>query len=97
MLSKLDLSKGFHQVPMSDASKYFTTFVYPFGKHRFRWMPYGLKNTPAFFELLMEKVLVSCNEFSVVYIDDILIFSSSWSEHARKVLTALSAVPPTKN
>ena len=40
----------------------------------------------------MEKVLVSCSEFSAVYIDDILIFSSSWSEHlvhVRKVLTAL--------
>ena len=92
MLSKLDLSKGFHQVLMSDASKDLTTFVCPFGKYRLRQMPFELKNAPAVFQLLMEKVLVSCNEFSAVYIDDILIFSSSWSEHlihVRKVLTAL--------
>ena len=77
---------------MSDASKDLTTFVCPFGKYRFCQMPFGLKNTPAVFQLLMEKVLVSCSEFSAVYIDDILIFSSSWSEHlvhVREVLTAL--------
>ena len=49
VLSKLDLSKGFHQVLMSDASKDLTTFVCPFGKYRCCWMPFGLKNAPAVF------------------------------------------------
>ena len=55
-------------------------------------MPFGLKNALAVFQALMEKVLSSCKDFSAVYIDDILIFSNSWSEHlchVRKVLHAL--------
>ena len=92
VLSKLDLSKGFHQVLMSEESKDLTTFVCPFGKYRFRRMPFGLKNAPAVFQLLMEQVLVSCKDFSPVYIYDIIIFSSCWDEHiehVRKVLSAL--------
>ena len=81
MLSKLDLSKGFHQVLMSEESKDLTTFVCPIGKFCFRHMPFGLKNAPAVFQLLMEKALVSCKDFSAVYIDDIIIFSSCWDEH----------------
>ena len=92
VLSKLDLSKGFHQVVMDEDSKNLTTFVCPFGKFRFRRMPFGLKNAPAVFQSLMERVLAECRNFAAVYINDILIFSSSWAEHVghvRKVLMVL--------
>jgi len=54
-------------------------------------MPFGLKNALAVFQLLI-KMLVSCSKLTAVYINNILIFSSSWSKHlihVRKVLTAL--------
>ena len=95
VLSKVDLSKGFHQVLMSEKSKDLTTFVCPFGKYCFRRMPFGLKNAPAVFQLLMEKVLVSCKDFSAVYIDDIIIFSSCWDEHIEHVRKVLSALKVT--
>ena len=94
VLSKLDLSKGFYQVLMSEESKDLTTFVCPFGKFRFRRMPFGLKNAPAVFQLLMEKVLVSCKNVSAVYIDDI-IFSSCWDKHIKHVRKVLSALRVT--
>ena len=55
-------------------------------------MPFGLKNAPAVFQALMEKVLVECKEFSAVYIDDILIFSKSWEEHLCHIEQVLLAL-----
>ncbi len=77
-MSKLDLSKGFYQVQMEEVSKDLTTFVSPWGKFRFRRMPFGLRNAPATFQNLMEKVLENCREFASVYIDDVLVYSDNW-------------------
>jgi len=62
VLSKLDLSMGFHQVVMGDTSRDLTTFVCPFGRFRFFSMPFGLKNAPAVFQNLIERVLANCYE-----------------------------------
>ena len=55
-LSKLDLTKGFYQIPLQDKDK--TAFCTPWGKFRFTKMHYGLKNTPAMFQKMMHGVLV---------------------------------------
>jgi len=78
-LSKLDLSKGFHQVVIEDSSRDLTTFVCPFERFCFQRMQFGLKK--AVFQALMEKVLSSCKDLHAVYIDGILVFSNFWSEH----------------
>ncbi len=41
----------------------------------------GLRNAPAMFQKLMGRVLTDCHEYSSVYIDDILIWSSNWKQH----------------
>ncbi len=43
VMSKLDLARGFHQVPVEEASHDLTTFSCKFGKYRYRRMPFGLK------------------------------------------------------
>ncbi len=53
-LSKLDLLKGFHQVPMSETSKEFTAFTCLQGKFQYCVMPFGLTNGPSTFQLLMQ-------------------------------------------
>ena len=75
VLSKLDLVKEYYQVGMHPDSRDMTTFCTPFGKFRFRCMPFGLKNAQASFQLLMEKVFSFCRQCAVVHIDDILVFS----------------------
>ena len=76
-LSKLDLSKEFHQLCRNDRSKELTTFVSPFGKYQFVRMPFGLRNAPAIFQQAIEIVLSDCSNLSSVYIDDVLVYSDS--------------------
>ena len=80
-LSKIDLAKGFHQIPISQGDCTKTAFCTPWGKYEFLFMPFGLRNGPAVFQRLMDRVLDLERNFSQVYIDDIVIFSESWEEH----------------
>ena len=50
---KMDLSKGYYQVPMDPADIEKTAFVCSQGKFEFLWMPFGLMNTPSVFQTLM--------------------------------------------
>ncbi len=81
VLSKVDLSKGFHQVAVAVEDREKTAFVCPFGKFQYVRMPFGLTNAPSVFQRLMDVVLVDCMEFAKVYIDDVLVVSGGWSEH----------------
>ncbi len=81
VLSKVDLAKGFHQVGVAVVDRDKTAFICPFGKYRYRRMPFGLANAPSVFQRLMDCVLCDCTDFSCVYIDDILIISKCWEEH----------------
>ena len=56
-LSKMDLQKGFYQVPLRLEDRPQTAFCTPWGKYKYRYMPFGLCNAPATFQLLMDIVL----------------------------------------
>ena len=80
-ITTLDLTKGYYQVPMEQASKDKTAFVTPFGKYQFRTMPFGLISAPSTFQRLMDEVLRELYPFAVAYLDDILIHSATWEDH----------------
>ena len=46
-------------------------------------MPFSLSQAPAYFQLLIDIVLMGCSKFAVVYLDDIIIFSHNDKEHLR--------------
>ena len=81
VLSKIDLTSGFHQIPVDPQSRDFTIFLSPKGKFRFIRMPFGLKNAPSHFQRCMERVLEPVADCAAVYIDDIVVFSQDWKTH----------------
>ncbi|XP_060070207.1 uncharacterized protein LOC132550192 [Ylistrum balloti] len=78
--SKLDLTKGYWQVPMAESAKEKTAFITPVGLFQFRVMPFGLVNAPASFCRLMRKVLKGLQNTDS-FVDDILIYTRTFEEH----------------
>ena len=91
-LSKLDLSKGFYQVPINPHDSNKTSFCTLFGKFHFKRMPFGLMNAHSTFQRLMQSVLQGQEDHSSPYIDDVVIFSMTWEEHLNYVKQVLSSL-----
>ncbi|CAF4138428.1 unnamed protein product [Rotaria sp. Silwood2] len=92
--SKLDLKSDFYQIPINDKDKEKTAFVTPFGLYQFNVLPMGLRNSPPTFQKVMTDTLKSCRQFSLAYLDDIIVFSRSFSDHLNhlhQVFLALQA------
>ena len=80
--SKLDFASGYYQVCMSKGSRKFTAFTCEFGHFEFTVLSMGLKNAGATFQRLMDNILSKyIGQFVMVYLDDIIIFSTSIEEH----------------
>jgi len=92
VLSKLDLTSGFHQIRMSDESSKLTTFSCPLGNFRYVRMPFGLKNAPGIFQRVVERVLEPVKHCSRNYIDDVIVFSKSWEVHIEDVCSVLETL-----
>lgn len=80
-LSALDLTKGYWQVPVWPQDRKKTAFANPSGLYQFQWIPFGLHGAAAMFQRLMDQALEGCEDFDRVYINDIVVSSSSWLEH----------------
>ena len=79
-VSKLDLMKGYWQVPLDQDAREISAFVTPTGLYQCRVMPFGMKNSPATFQRMMNRVIAGHGN-CVVYIDDVLVYSNTWEEH----------------
>lgn len=77
----LDLASGYWQVVMDEADKQKTAFATHKGLFQFKVLPFGLSNSPATFERLMEAILSGLQwERCLVYLDDIITFGSTFEE-----------------
>jgi hypothetical protein len=79
--SKSDLKAGFWQVKMEEESIPWMAFTCPQGHFEWLVMPLDLKNAPALFQRKMQNFFNKNQEFVLVYIDDLLIFSKTYKEH----------------
>ena len=91
--STLDLASAFHQIEMVEEDIAKTAFNTEQGPYKYLRMPFGLRNAPATFQRVMNNILRGIhNEICLVYLDDIIIFSTSLQEHInipRKVFERL--------
>ncbi|GBP97604.1 Retrovirus-related Pol polyprotein from transposon 297 [Eumeta japonica] len=82
---KLD-ANGFHQIEVHEKDIAKTAFSVEGGHYEFLRMPFGLKTAPATFQRLMNNVLGEfINKICLVYLDDIIIFSTSLQEHLESI------------
>ena len=88
-ITTLDLIRGYWQVPVEERCRPLMAFVTPFGLYQFKMMPFGLSGAPATFQRLMDQVLRGLDTFSAAYLDDVVIFSASWSEHLKHLRAVL--------
>ena len=81
VFSKIDLQSGYNQIPVREEDIEKTTFSTMYGHYEFRVMSFGLTNMTPYFMETMNNMLQGLEEFVVVFIDDILIFSKTEAEH----------------
>ena len=81
IFTTLDARSGYWQIKMGSESQEKTAFSTHDGLYEFRVMPFGVCNGPATFQRLMHHALRGFGEFCNVYIDDMIVFSSSVGEH----------------
>lgn len=89
--SSIDLRSGYWQISVDEMDREKTAFVTPDGLYQFKVMPFGLCNAPATFERMMDSLLRGLKwSTCLCYLDDVIVFSSNFESHLRRLTTILS-------
>ncbi|KAK7088759.1 hypothetical protein V1264_022640 [Littorina saxatilis] len=78
--TKIDLAKGYWQIPMAESDRAKTAFRTPQGLYQFKKMPFGMSTAPSTFARMMK--MLDLDRFkSVHFFDDVLVATEDWCEH----------------
>lgn len=79
-ITKIDLTKGYWQMPLVESAKKYTAFQTPLGLFQFRVLPFGMVCASASFSRMMRKLLegLDCVEN---FIDDIIVYNMEFDQH----------------
>ena len=93
VFSKIDLRSRYHQLKIRREDVPKTALKTRYGHYEFLVMPFGLTNAPTAFMDLMNRVFGPyLDKFVIVFIDDILVYSSSKEEHAEHLRIILQTL-----
>ncbi|CAK1578777.1 unnamed protein product [Parnassius mnemosyne] len=92
--STLDINSAFWSIPLRIEDRKKTAFVTQEGHFQWTCLPFGLKTSPAIFQRILSNILRKhqLTDFTVNYIDDILVFSKSYNEHINHLSQLLEAI-----
>lgn len=82
--TKIDLAKGYWQIPVKQEDRHKTAFQTPLGLYQWTKMPFGLVSAPASFARMMRKLKLEENS-ALNFFDDILIATERWDDHLESV------------
>ena len=83
-VTKFDLLKGFWQIPLTDRAREISDFVTPDELYQYKVMPFGMKNSPATFQRLINMIITGLDDFKA-YIDDAIIYSEEWDQQIKTI------------
>ncbi|MBW0558405.1 hypothetical protein O181_098120, partial [Austropuccinia psidii MF-1] len=90
IFSKIDLCCAYNLLRIKEGDEHLTAFRNKYGSYEYLAMPFGLTNAPASFQNLVNDIFADFLDiFVVVYLDDIMVFSSSQEEHVKHVASVL--------
>ena len=92
--TKLNLKEAYYLIRIKEGDKWKTTFRTHYGQYEYMVIPFGLTNTPATFQQLINQILHHKLDYTVIaYLNDILIYTKETKEkhnrETRKVLQLL--------
>ncbi|ESQ44802.1 hypothetical protein EUTSA_v10003417mg, partial [Eutrema salsugineum] len=82
---KFDLKSGFWQLGVHPDERYKTAFCLPNRHLQWNVLPFGLKTAPSLFQQAMLRIFKPLLHTALIYIDDILLFSTSEEDHIRSL------------
>ena len=88
IFSKLDLSRGYFQIGLEENSKHLKAFISPYGLYQYNFLSFGLVKATETFNRMMRKLLQGRNDV-ISYLDDVLIFHDTWTEHIQGIKSIL--------
>ena len=88
-ISKLDLTKGYYQIPVQETDIPKTCFICHRGRFEFTRMLFGVRNAPAIFQELMQNVFHDTTAYATAYVDDVTINSQTWDDHVQHIRAVL--------
>ena len=93
-LSTFDALSGFQQIEITEEHRHITAFrMHKYRLLEFTRLPFGLRNGPAVFQRAMNRVLAKFLWlFVLVYIDDIVVYSRTFDQHAQHLDSVLGAI-----
>jgi hypothetical protein len=89
----IDLRSGYHQVRIKEEDIHKTTFRTNYGNYEIVVVPFGLTNAPTIFMCLMNGIFINyLDNFVIVFLDDIFVYSKSEEEHENHLILVLQVL-----
>ena len=88
IFSTLDATSGFWQIPLDEESSFLTCFNTPFGRYRFKRLPFGIKSAPEVYQRVMEELFGGIEGCEVIA-DDLMVWGRNNEEHDQRLKKVL--------